>query len=87
MAVISLYENPDLKRERQSCHFDKEEITHLIDGGVEKTKYRRELGKIFFLILNLLPFINYCAMNLIHIERLLIIFYFLQCSTFCLILT
>jgi len=48
MAVgLSLYENPDLKRERLSCHFDKDEITYLIDGGVDKTKYRRELGKQF----------------------------------------
>ena len=39
-----LYENPDLKRERKNCHFNKEEITNLIDGGIEKTKYRRELG-------------------------------------------
>ena len=78
MAVSHLYENPDLKRERQSCHFDKEEITHLIDGGVEKTKYRRELGNKFFLILNFLPFIKYCAINLIQIKSLLlIIFYFL----------
>jgi hypothetical protein len=45
--AVSLYENPDLKRERQSCHFDKDEITYLIDGGVEKTIYRRELGKKF----------------------------------------
>lgn len=38
------YENPDLRRERSGCQFDKEEITNLIDGGVEKTKERRELG-------------------------------------------
>lgn len=41
--AASFYENPDLKRERQSCNFDKDEITNLIDGNVEKTKYRREL--------------------------------------------
>lgn len=40
------YENPDLKRERQNCHFDKEEITTLIDGGKEKTEYRRALSNI-----------------------------------------
>ncbi len=40
------YENPDLKRERQNCHFNKEEITNLIDGGVEKTRERRDLGKL-----------------------------------------
>lgn len=38
------YENPDLKRERQNCSFDKEEITSFIDGGKERTKDRRELG-------------------------------------------
>lgn len=43
------YENLDLKRERQNCDFVKEEITNLIDGGVEKTKYRREIGKNIFL--------------------------------------
>ncbi len=39
------YENPDLKKERLNCPFDKEEITNFIDGGIEKTKERRELGK------------------------------------------
>lgn len=38
------YENPDLRRERSSCPFNKEEITNLIDGSVEKTTERRELG-------------------------------------------
>lgn len=41
---VAPYENPDLKRERQNCPFDREEITNLIDGGVEETKERRELG-------------------------------------------
>jgi acyl-CoA oxidase len=41
----AVYENPDLKRERSQCLFDKEEITNLIDGGKEKTKERRDLGK------------------------------------------
>lgn len=45
--AISVYENPDLKKERQSCHFDKDEITNLIDGSAEKTKYRRELGEFY----------------------------------------
>lgn len=40
------YENPDLKKERQNCSFDKEEITNLLDGGREKTIERRQLGKI-----------------------------------------
>ena len=38
------YENPDLKKERQNCPFNKEEITNIVDGGVEKTKERRDLG-------------------------------------------
>lgn len=45
-----LYENLDLKRERRNCHFNKEEITNLIDGGIEKTKYRRELGNLFYML-------------------------------------
>ena len=39
-----IYENPDLKKERQNCPFNKEEITNLCDGGVEKTEERRQLG-------------------------------------------
>lgn len=42
---MGTYENPDLKRERQNCPFNKEEITNLIDGGPAKTKERRELGE------------------------------------------
>ncbi|XP_046437012.1 probable peroxisomal acyl-coenzyme A oxidase 1 [Daphnia pulex] len=38
-----IYENPDLKKERQNCPFNKEEITHLLDGGKEKTIERKEL--------------------------------------------
>jgi acyl-CoA oxidase len=41
---MSNYENPDLKRERVNCDFDKLEITHLIDGGPEKTRERKEIG-------------------------------------------
>ncbi len=41
-----IYENPDLKKERQNCPFNKEEITHLLDGGKEKTIERKQLGKI-----------------------------------------
>lgn len=40
----TIYENPDLKNERLNLHFNKEEITNLIDGGADKTKERRELG-------------------------------------------
>ena len=51
MSTTIPYENPDLKRERQNCSFNREEITHLIDGGPEKTKDRQEFGKqqVFFL--------------------------------------
>lgn len=42
--VLVRNENPDLRKERQSCPFDKEEITNWFDGGAEKTKNRRELG-------------------------------------------
>ena len=34
---------PDLERERQICPFSQEEITHLIDGGPDKTAERRFL--------------------------------------------
>jgi len=37
------YENPDLKRERATCPFDRVEITNLLDGGVELTEDRRKL--------------------------------------------
>jgi len=37
-------ENPDLKKERQSCSFNKEELTNLIDGGPNQTNDRRQLG-------------------------------------------
>lgn len=40
---MSNYENPDLKRERANCSFNKLEITHLIDGGPEKTRERKEM--------------------------------------------
>lgn len=38
-----IYENPDLKKERQNCPFNKEEITNFLDGGKEKTTERRQL--------------------------------------------
>jgi len=43
MPVIEPYENPDLKRERATCSFDRLEITNLLDGGPDKTKDRIEL--------------------------------------------
>jgi len=45
MPVVENYENPDLKRERTNCPFDKEEVTNLLDGGVELTEDRRKLGE------------------------------------------
>jgi acyl-CoA oxidase len=44
MSQKETYENPDLKKERQNCPFNKEEITNLLDGGKEKTAERKQLG-------------------------------------------
>ena len=41
--------NPDLQKERDTCSFDIQELTHILDGGVEKTKRRRELGAFYHL--------------------------------------
>jgi len=38
--------NPDLARERQNCSFDPLELTNILDGSVQKTKERRDLGKL-----------------------------------------
>lgn len=46
MPVTKGYENPDLKRERANCPFDKVEVTHLLDGGSNFTEDRKKLGKI-----------------------------------------
>lgn len=46
--TADFYENPDFKKERQYCSFNKEEVTNLIDGDQEQTKNRREFGKTFF---------------------------------------
>lgn len=37
--------NPDITRERQNATFDVEKLTHILDGGPEKTKRRREIGE------------------------------------------
>lgn len=34
--------NPDLARERERCNFDPLEITHILDGGADKTEERRK---------------------------------------------
>lgn len=39
--------NKDLQREREKCTFDPLELTHLMDGGIEKTKARREREQFF----------------------------------------
>lgn len=36
--------NPDLLKERQKCTFNTWELTHLLDGGKEKTEERKVRG-------------------------------------------
>lgn len=36
--------NVDLKKERERCTFNIEELTNFLDGGVNKTLDRRKLG-------------------------------------------
>lgn len=47
---------PDLQKERAKCTFNKEEITNLMDGGEDKTQFRRRLGKYFFFFMSWLCF-------------------------------
>ncbi|XP_029285117.1 peroxisomal acyl-coenzyme A oxidase 1 isoform X1 [Cottoperca gobio] len=35
--------NPDIMKERQNATFDVEKLTHILNGGAEKTKRRREI--------------------------------------------
>jgi hypothetical protein len=44
-AVVPGKVNEDLQRERQKCSFDNLELTHYLDGGVEKYKDRKERGQ------------------------------------------
>lgn len=37
--------NPDLLRERQKCTFKTIELTHVLDGGKDKTEERRSRGR------------------------------------------
>ncbi|XP_068215549.1 peroxisomal acyl-coenzyme A oxidase 1-like, partial [Palaemon carinicauda] len=37
---------PDLKKERLGCSFDVEELTHIVDGGKDKTDLRRKLREL-----------------------------------------
>lgn len=39
--------SPDLERERKKCTFNTQELTHLLDGGPEKTAERKERGTVF----------------------------------------
>lgn len=43
----SVNTNPDLIKERKKCTFDPLELTHLLDGGVEKTLARKEREQYF----------------------------------------
>jgi len=36
--------NPDLQKERDTCTFDIKELTTILDGGIECTKRRKDLG-------------------------------------------
>ncbi|KAM8878434.1 peroxisomal acyl-coenzyme A oxidase 1 isoform 1-T1 [Spinachia spinachia] len=40
--------NPDITRERENATFDVEKLTHILDGGNEKTKRRREIEAMVF---------------------------------------
>lgn len=42
--MVQLTINDDLRKERTMCTFNLEELTNLLDDGVEKTKQRREIG-------------------------------------------
>jgi hypothetical protein len=36
--------NPDLLKERSGASFNPREVTDILDGGVSKTKRRKDLG-------------------------------------------
>lgn len=38
--------NGDLRKERQRCNFNIEELTNLLDNGEKNTKERRSLGML-----------------------------------------
>jgi hypothetical protein len=38
-------ENADLARERKNGSFNVQELTYIVDGGPDRTKRRKELGK------------------------------------------
>jgi acyl-CoA oxidase len=37
--------NPDLRKERASATFNPELVTHILDGSVQNTRRRREIGE------------------------------------------
>ncbi|KAK3085344.1 hypothetical protein FSP39_001824 [Pinctada imbricata] len=45
---IPLQINPDLQEERDKASFNVTELTHIIYGGIEKTKKRKRLEKLLF---------------------------------------
>jgi len=46
-AVVPGKVSTDLQRERDKCTFDNLELTHFLDGGIEKYKDRKERGNLF----------------------------------------
>ncbi|GFO15477.1 acyl-CoA oxidase [Plakobranchus ocellatus] len=42
----SMPPNPDLQKERENASFNVKELTHILDGGPEKTRRRKELEKL-----------------------------------------
>uniref|UniRef100_A0A8C3AZS0 Acyl-coenzyme A oxidase n=1 Tax=Cyclopterus lumpus TaxID=8103 RepID=A0A8C3AZS0_CYCLU len=59
--------NPDITRERQHATFDVEKLTHILDGGPEKTRRRREIGE--FATSTLPPSANsYCVRYRRHLD-------------------
>uniref|UniRef100_A0A8C8H2W6 Acyl-coenzyme A oxidase n=1 Tax=Oncorhynchus tshawytscha TaxID=74940 RepID=A0A8C8H2W6_ONCTS len=44
--IIYFAMNPDITRERENATFDVEKLTHILDGGIEKTKRRREIESL-----------------------------------------
>jgi hypothetical protein len=42
--------NPDLEVERKKCTFNTLELTHLLDGGAQKTEERHSRGMNFALL-------------------------------------
>uniref|UniRef100_A0A674DE26 Acyl-coenzyme A oxidase n=1 Tax=Salmo trutta TaxID=8032 RepID=A0A674DE26_SALTR len=44
--IIYFAMNPDITRERENATFNVEKLTHILDGGIEKTKRRREIESL-----------------------------------------